>query len=79
MTISPSSFFGAGAAQGKREHVGRLVVVEELLVEPMDGRIVHEGQADRRGGDALALQDGFGDLAQPAAVDGARSPAGWRS
>ena len=60
---------GVRLAQGKREDVGRLVVIEILLVEAMNGDVVDEGEADLRILDALAFEHGAGDFAHAAAIN----------
>src|ERR1043165_7945590 len=57
---------GVGGAIRKRQHIGRLVGVEILLVEAMDGGIVYKSKADLVILDVFAFEDGTGDFAQSA-------------
>src|SRR5262249_53866334 len=52
----------------KAEHIGGLVVVQELAIEPPDGRIVDEGEADLGIADALATEHGTTYLPNPCAI-----------
>ncbi len=57
-------------AQRKRQHIGRLVVIEEALVEAMNGRVIHEGEADLVVRHALAVEHCPPDCAHAPAIDG---------
>jgi hypothetical protein len=47
------------------EHVGRLVVLEELVVQPVDVGVVHERDRHFTSGHALALEHRPGGVLQP--------------
>ncbi len=62
--------FGIRSGERETEDVGGLVVLEVTLVETMDGRIVHEGQAYVRVSNLFAFEYGPHQLAHARPVDG---------
>src|SRR5262249_15053293 len=54
---------------GEGEHVGRLVVVEELLVEPVDVRAIDECECDLAGRHTLGFEDGAGRVLEALEVE----------
>ena len=58
----------AGLAEREAQHVGRLVVIEVALVEPVDRGIVDEGEADLGVVDAFTLRARPGPSPASAAV-----------
>ena len=67
----------AGLGVRERQHVGRLVVLEELIVEPVDVRVVDERERDLARLHALALEHGAGRVLELLELErGIRT--GWR-
>lgn len=66
----PFEFFRSGATVWKCQDVGRFIVIEIALVEPMNRRVVNKSEADLVIRDTFAIEHGSSDRAHGAPVDG---------
>ncbi len=65
---SPSSRSGV-SLQHETQHVGGIVVLQVLAIERVDGRVIHDRDADAAGGRTVVLQNRPGRLHQRSLVD----------